>query len=542
MHAFSGKPPTPTPYKTGHLYSSTAENLQLTATTIIETFWMSIIRTLLLSGFIIALAACSDSDSNNEDGTPTVPPQEPEYLPINKPLVSMPPDEGSLFLLAQSFDLADVGYEDAEYFLSGTATAFTNLSELTSDGLWEVEAAETAEYKTRIVVQRPLDNTKFSGTVIIEWLNVTSGFDIPPSWGSGHVEMYRSGHAWVGVSAQLVGIEGREGSLAPLSLKAVNPARYGELSHPGDSFSYDMFSQVSELLRAPGDLDVLAGLNAEYLLAVGESQSAGRLVTYINALSPVYRAYDGYIVHSRGSGSSALAQAPLVPIDTPDAPRIREDINVPVMTFETETDVTALGYKSARQDDRENFVLWEVAGTAHADFYTIISGRSDALGEPQFAAVVEANEVPGVLECGLPVNSGPMHYVFNTAIRAMDRWIRGGEPPPVAPRLDLNNDDSDFLRDANGNSTGGIQTPFTDAASAVLSGTGNTGDGFCRLFGTTALFPPQQMASLYVDEAGYTEAVRVSTERAVSAGFILPEDAQDIIDWAPEQWRAQITP
>jgi hypothetical protein len=503
---------------------------------------MSIIRITQVLGFIVALAACHNSSDSNPAVPPPAPPPEPEYLPINNPQVSTPPDEGSLSLLAQSFELVDIGYEDAEYFLSGTATSFTNLSELGNDGLWDVEPGETADYKTRIVVHRPLDAAQFSGTVIVEWLNVSSGFDIPPSWGAGHVEIYRSGHAWVGVSAQLVGIEGREGSLAPLHLKAVNLPRYGELSHPGDSFSYDMFSQVSELLRNPQDVDVLAGLNAEYLLAVGESQSAGRLVTYINAVAPLYRPYDGYIVHSRGSRSAALAQEPLAPIDTPVAPRIRADNTVPVMTFQTETDVTGLGYVSARQDDSEHFVLWEVAGTAHADFYTIISGRGDAHGGPEFAAVVEVSEVPGFIQCTLPVNSGPMHYVFNTAIRGMDEWMRSSEAPPAAPRLDLNDDGSDYLKDANSNSSGGIRTPFTDAPSAILAGTGNSGDSFCGLFGITALFSAEQMASLYVDGSGYAEAVNEATDAAVSAGFILSDDAQDIIDWAPEQWRSQLMP
>ena len=500
---------------------------------------MSIIRITQVFVFIIALAACHD-DSDGNPAAPTPPP--PEYLPISTPQVSMPPDEGSLSLLAQSFALSDVGYEDVEYFLSGTATSFTNLVELGSDGVWEVEPGETADYKTRIVVHRPLDAAQFSGTVIVEWLNVTSGFDIPPSWGAGHVEIYRSGHAWVGVSAQLVGIEGREGSLAPLHLKAVNPPRYGELSHPGDSFSYDMFSQVSELLREPQDVDVLAGLSAEYLLAMGESQSAARLVTFINAVAPLYRPYDGYIVHSRGSSSSALAQEPLAVIETPDAPRIRTDIKVPVMTFQTETDVTGLGYAAARQDDSEQFVLWEVAGTAHADFYTILSGRGDSVGGPQFAAVVELRGVPGFIDCTLPVNSGPMHYVFKTAIREMDEWMRNNEAPPAAPRLDLNDDGSDYLKDANGNSTGGVRTPYTDAPSAVLAGTGNDGDGFCGLFGTTALFSADRMASVYVDEAGFVAAVEEATDAAVSAGFILADDAQDIIDWAPEQWRSQLMP
>jgi hypothetical protein len=499
---------------------------------------MPLIRVIQLLVVFAAVAACSDGSDKRP--APPVQPPEPEFLPVSNPEVSLPPDEGSLSLLAQSFDLADIGYEDVEYFFSGTATAFTNLNELGADGLWQVEPGETADYQTRIVVHRPLDAAEFSGTVVVEWLNVTSGFDIPPSWGAGHVEMYRSGHAWVGVSAQIVGIEGSEGGLAPLHLKAANPARYGALSHPGDSFSYDIFSQVSEMLRNPQGIDVLDGLTVEYLLAVGESQSAGRLVTYINAVAPLYRPYDGYIVHSRGNGSSPLAQDPLTRIDTPESPRIREDINVPVMTFQTETDVTGLGYAPARQEDSENFLLWEVAGTAHADFYTIISGRADASGEPRFAAVVEVNEVPGFIQCGLPVNSGPMHYVFKTAVREMDEWIRGGNAPPAAPRLDLNDDGSDYIKDANGNSTGGIRTPFSDAPSAALAGTGNTGDGFCRLFGTTALFSAEQMASLYVNEAGYAEAVAEATDAAVAAGFILEDDAQDIKDWAPAQWRAQV--
>ena len=351
--------------------------------------------------------------------------------------------------------------------------------------------------------------------------------------------MYRKGHIWIGVSAQLEGIEGRPGGLAPLHLKAVNLDRYGELNHPGDSFFYDIFTQVAGLLRNPQEIDVLNGMSAEYLLALGESQSASRLVTYINAIQPLYNAYNGFIVHSRGGGSSALSEEPLASIDTPAAPKIRTDSNVPVMTFQTETDVTGLGYAAARQEDSENFVLWEVAGTAHADYYTGISGRNDATGEPQFAAVIEFPGIPGFVDCALPINAGPMHYVFNTALREMDQWIRSGESPTQAARLDLV-DTQNYQLDAYGNATGGIRTPYVDAASATLTGNGNTGDSFCRLFGTTRLFSSSEMASRYIDQVGYVNAVTEATEAAVAAGFILPEDGQDIISWAPQQWQSQV--
>jgi hypothetical protein len=483
---------------------------------------------------LAALSACSDG------GSSFVPALEPEFLPIATATVEHPPEVGSINLLANSFDLAEVGYEVQEYFVFGTASSFTNLTELGADGLWEVEAAGQADYKTRIVVHRPINPEGFSGTVVVEWLNVTSGFDIPPSWGAGHVELYRSGHAWVAVSAQEVGIEGRPGGF-PLYLKAVDPERYGSLNHPGDSFSFDMFSQIAELLREPQAIDPLNGLNAQYVMAMGQSQSASRLTTYVNAIQPVYNPYDAYIVHSRGSSGSPLSQAPEAELPVEAGTRIRSDINVPVLTFQAETDIFGLGYIAARQDDSDNFRLWEVAGTSHADLYTIVTGRTDATGGAQYAAVAEVSSIAGFLSCDLPFNSGPMHYLFNTALRDMDLWMRNGEAPPSAPRLDVSDDSSDFVRDALGNVTGGIRTPYVDTPSAILSGTGNTGGGFCGLFGTTALFDASQMASLYVDAQGFTSAVSEAAAAAVAAGFLLGVDADAIVTWAPLQWAAQVS-
>tara|TARA_R110001592_G_scaffold363371_1_gene685449 strand:+ start:50187 stop:51701 length:1515 start_codon:yes stop_codon:yes gene_type:complete len=481
------------------------------------------------------LAACSGDNNNNNKGT------EPEYLPIANPVLSLPPDVGGINLLAENFDLQEVGYQQSEYFLEGTASAYTNLNELTADGLWEVEVASEAEYKTRIVVNRPIDAADFSGDVLIEWLNVTAGFETPPSWGTGQLEMRRGGAVWVGVSAQIVGIEGSPsgGLPLPLYLKAVDPERYGTLLHPGDSFSYDIFSQVAQAIRKPEGIDPLDGLTPQKLIAYGESQSAGRLVTYVNALHPLYNAFDGYMVHSRGDGSSALAQAPQTAIPTPGAARIRTDLNVPVMTFETETDVLLLGYAAARQPDTDLIRTWEVPGTAHGDYYTFVSGRNDTVGDAVFASVVEERSVLGFINCDKPMNNGPQHYVFNTAVRALNAWVAGGNPPPASPRLELNDDESDYLYDNLGNVMGGIRTPYVDAPSAVLRGEANLGNSFCFLFGTTALFSADQMASLYVDEAGFVAAVTEAADSAVEAGFLLREDADAIIAWAPQQWRSQ---
>src|SRR5262245_39066118 len=85
---------------------------------------------------------------------------------------------GSAFLGGTTnFDPAEVGYEQHEYFMAGTANAYVNTAPLGTDGKWSFEPGESAAYKTRIIVFRPTDAKKFSGTVFVEWLNVSGGVD-----------------------------------------------------------------------------------------------------------------------------------------------------------------------------------------------------------------------------------------------------------------------------------------------------------------------------------------------------------------------------
>ena len=68
---------------------------------------------------------------------------------------------------------------------------------------------------------------------------------------------------------------------------------------------------------------------------------------------------------------------------------------------------------------------------------------------------------------------------------------------------------------------------------------GQTGSSFCGLFGTTVLFSADQLFSLYTDQQGYVDAVTTATEAAFDLGFLLREDADQIIEWAPQQWQIQ---
>ena len=450
---------------------------------------------------------------------------------VPAPTVSGPiTGPGNPFVASTSFSLTPLGYVQEEFFLSGTATAYTSPTTLASDGKWVATPGSTAAYETRILVRRPIEATRFNGTVVVEWLNVSAGLDSAPDWIFAHTLLMREGYVWVGVSAQLAGIEGSGGPLGlPLALKLFNPARYGVLVHPGDSFSYDMFSQVAAALRATTGVRPLATLVADRVIAIGESQSAFRLVTYVNAVHPLAGVYDGFLIHSRGGDGAPLSQSPEPAVPTPDVAFIRNDLREPVFTLETETDLLLLGYLPARQKNRKGFRLWEVAGTAHGDLYQLANGMRD-LGpgaQDTTYAPPTASPLPGIIDCDEPVNAGPHHYVVSAAISALDTWIRTGRSPAKPHHLAVKN--GAYSLDRYDNVRGGLRTPQLDVPIATLSGLGQTGSAFCSLFGTTVPFDDATLHALYKAHAKYVGRVERATKRAVHAGFILPVDGDAIV-------------
>ena len=110
--------------------------------------------------------------------------------------------------IMRDYDLATLGYEEMEYSFEGTATSYELQGERGADGRWDVTPAGDAPFRTRFVARWPSDPLRFSGTVVVEWHNVSAGIDAAPDWGFFHRSVAAAGHAWVGVSAQKVGIDG----------------------------------------------------------------------------------------------------------------------------------------------------------------------------------------------------------------------------------------------------------------------------------------------------------------------------------------------
>lgn len=488
------------------------------------------------------LAACGTSASVSSASAVTAEP-----IDYPNPTVETVPGLGNPFVAGTTFPLADVGYEEHEYFFSGEARSYVNDAPLASDGNWQVSAADSARYKTRMLVYRPIDPAAFNGSVVVEWLNVTAGVDTAADWVVLHTELTRRGYAWVGISAQKLGVEG--GSKPPVSplpiaipLKLINPVRYASLSHPGDSFSYDIYAQAAQAIRHPQGVAPLGELQVQRVIAAGESQSATRLTTFIDAFGSRTDLFDGYFVHSRlgfipdfGGASAPLSQAPQADITTPDVVRFRTDLGKPLLDLQTETDLFVLGAYGSRQDDDRLFRLWEVPGTAHADTYITGDGFKDE-GDIATAQVYETNKPGPIGSCPEPINSAPQHhFAGNAAIHALNAWLVDGVAPPKAPRIKVNDAGDGIERDALGNALGGIRSPYLDVPTAVLSGENASvrdDGGICFLVGKTALFDAATLQARYADHAAYVAAVRAAAQDAVDQGFLLGEDADLIVDAA----------
>jgi len=470
------------------------------------------------SHLLLAAALLTACGSDDDAGPPQGPVPDPRPAGPVADVAGLLTGGKGLNLAAGRSQPLPNGWVEEEYALEGTAVSYASEGSLPADGTYALHEDATADYRTRIVVRRPGAAADFNGTVVVEWFNVSGGLDANPDFVYLADELYREGYAWVGVSAQRLGIEGGPVLITtPMSdqagagrgLRAIDPERYGELHHPGDAFGYDIYTQVARRLRAGG---VLGSLVPTRILAAGESQSAFMLTTYANGVHPLAQQYDGFFVHSRGGGAAPLGAAG-AGVDLPTAiasgaTRFRTDQETPILVLQTEGDMlSVIGYYPARQDDTERLRVWEIAGTAHADAYLVGDG-ADTFG------------------CAAPINTGPTHLLAKAALRHLDAWSRGGAPAPQGAKLQIESSGAApvMIRDQDGIALGGIRTPQVDAPLDVLSGESSGGPIACILFGSTKPLPADRIAARYASPAAYSEAYNQAADATIRGGFVLEED------------------
>jgi Alpha/beta hydrolase domain len=401
-------------------------------------------------------------------------------------------------------------YVEKEFVLSGMARTFKGTGTLKTDGKWTATVDTSSNpYKTAMIVRRPASAAQFNGIVLVEWLNVSSGYPLDVDWGMNHEEILRKGYAYVGIVNQKVGITGVQ------KLPQYGD-RYAAHSISDDDLSYDILSQTGQAVKDQF-ATILGGLRPVKVLASGHSQSAMRLTTYANAIQPLDNVFDGIMIHGRANGGTSIGtNGSNVPLGYTS---IRADSKVPVFQIQSQMDVS-LNSGTSKATDSAKVRYWEVAGAAHADQYLLdniysVSEREVGFDQPA---------------CSKPHNAMPFYMAQNAVLRHLSNWAKNGTLPPTSPRMKRNWLGS-LVKDANDNVVGGLRLPEIEAPIATY-GNANFTTGslaFLDLFacvagGYTEYFDKAKLKTLYPTHADYVAKFKKAADAALAAGHILPED------------------
>ncbi len=409
--------------------------------------------------------------------------------------------------LSRAAQLASLGYTEQELFIKGLASQYSKTGDWEDDGHWLASPSVVrTPFSTRLLIRRPSDPAKFNGMVVVEWLNMTLGSDIDAGWSLTQHELIREGYAWVGVTLHGKGIDG---------LKKSDAKRYANTHVDGDDFSFDLFSQAGQAVQRYVKQE-LGRPKGGRLLALGYSQSAVFLFTYINAMHPSAKVYDGYLLLGAAPYAAPVVTGTLGKI----IPVIRADLDVPVMQVQTEMEVT-VSWPLSKTADTNKVRYWEVAGAAHFDEQLNTDIRS--INAPEFGSAAAS--------CQRPLNSLPLHEVDNAALHALRTWVNDGTPPPKISRMQRNA--LGFIKhDDYGHSLGGVRLPEIEAPLVHYGIYANFTTGSlasrevfsCVAGGSTTALEPAQLRALYPTHQDYVRRYQVAADAAQAAGYLRPAD------------------
>lgn len=435
--------------------------------------------------------------------------------PVAAPTVSAAPNAGEMWA-ASAIDEARLGLTEDEFFFEGTTT-------------------KGERYKSRMIVRRPADPRKFNGTVIVEWMNASSGSDLDVDYATYLPLLQRQGYAYVAVTAQKATVD---------FLRKRNAARYESLTMNDDqpqNAAFEVFSQAGQALRGKrSGVDPLGGLKPRVLIATGQSQSSGRLTTFVNAvhgqtLAPVY---DAVVLHA---GGPAPTRFPL-----------------PILKFNSENE--APGYYTQRATANPNYRYWEVPGSAHQP----LDGT-----EPSLRLLNMARGEGGFPRCPFPYKGegGPAadDAVLRAGVVGLDRWVRGGPALPNGPLIEMTPPPADAApstdpfaltggnrgvvqRDKSGNALGGIRLPQQEVPTGRNTPSTGCQVNFMGRSMVLGSYPqwdafdggkdpvvdaadkvnatePASAKAVYGSHANYVAKFNAATDRVLAQGFILKADA-----------------
>lgn len=406
---------------------------------------------------------------------------------------------------ASVVDLEPLGYVEKEYFLSGAARAWAprDGTKTGQDGQWSSEPTGTSQrYKTRLLARMPSAD-RFNGVLIVEWMQEMFGTerDIFFRWNAETI--LRSGFAWAGVSLHHESVDGP----GPNSLKNWDSERYDTLAIPASGdLGYDILTQAGLCLRKSDG--PLQGLNVTTMLAAGNSLSAWRLSTYVNAVQPVEDLFDGFYLQDFRQKTVQDRVDRHFPHDR----YIRADSATPVMML----NMTPAALRSTGQPPGRLLRRWEPAGASHTN--TFLMART---------ALAEARDTGQIIHfCPEDyANNIPSQYFSGAALESLTRWVEVGSAPPDFAPIDLAPGGREPALDEHGNVLGGLRHPWIDVPLGRYHWEGKCVGGS----GRTCLFMANRLDRLYGDPKGYHLRFATAARSAAEQGIINSADAEAAI-------------
>ena len=429
---------------------------------------------------------------------------------------------------AYPYDITDVGYVEEEYFIEGIAQRYTPVGKLTKNGQWTLTPDGAAPYKTRFLVRRPANPDDFNGVVVVEWANVSGGFEMsmmdPPG-------LYEQGFAYVTASVQMNGLYGFPEN--PNGLTAWDVERYGSLYMPDDGLSYDIFTQIARAVgknRPTEGIDPMDGFLVEKVIAVGASQSGSRVLSYANGVQPIENTFDAIIPaicagrgtdfesassHGKENGKTTVRNV---------STRVREDINCKVLILNTQTEANTLG--GLAQPDTSSIVSWQIAGATHLppERMTAVTAQCvrDGLSSYDFSATDRLAPVDWTVP-------------YEAALVGLVRWVDGGAPLPSADPLASINMLFGYWMDGKGNAKGGLRLPALSVPLATYDISLLTG-----FSGHVTTFSRDEIITLYPTHEDYAVKVAEAANTASAQGILLPSRAEAYSAEAKADWVATL--
>lgn len=459
---------------------------------------------------------------------------------------------------APSIDLTADGYAEEEFLMSGTTDVYRQSGPWSSNGDWNVSVSQSGvPYTTRLLVRYPTNPAEFNGTVVVEWLNDTTGGDQDPVWSELYDELVDNGYAYVGVTAQTAGMA---------DLKTWDPVRYGSLGDSNDGQSYDIFTQAAEAVRADS-ATLLGGLTPKEIIGTGDSQSAFRVDTYVNAIQPISHAYNGFMAVGRAAvdapiGSGLLATGPFPSL-------VRTTDTVPFLQIYTQGDVEELDAGVASQPDSADLRTWDVSGASHIDNHEAayeletVYREQPSIPIPECSMGTPVEGTGTILDGTNQADDMPLYEVEDAGIAALQKWITQGvapaEPTPLSAASIFGLYDL-VSTDQYGLASGGIQLPEAQVptqdyspinfevgtststnplsllseleellgllatGSIPITDTEARDEGLCLLSGYFTDLSSSALTSLYPTHADYVAKYTAAVDADEAEGYLTPAD------------------